>query len=775
MARRRAARTGPRWASRTAGVVGLGLALLSAGGARGGELEDVHRKLTDLEERVRVLGADFRDLPQLDPNVADRRVIDAEVLFSLKNYNEAATILLDVIEKYPQSRAYDDAVVLLGESLYQDRDLNSARHYFELAVKKNTGSRREQAALQRLLEIALRTGNYDNVEEYLGRLERIPPHLLEPFVPYVRAKYAYFRDKLDEALNIFGAIAPSSPHYLQARYFMATIQVRKGDLAGAANGFDGVLRLQPRSDDEKQIQDLARMAIGRLYYERGQFEKAKESYASIPRQSTYFSDAMYESAWNAIKAGDFKAAYRSLDLMLLQNPDSPQAPEIRLLMGNLSLRLANYYVASETFSQARDEFEPIHRQLKETGQKAAADGKYFEALLGKGLEKFDIAIFIPAKAVKWVRTEPDVEQMLNLVTDVGDVQRGLRESEDLLQRLQRAVNGEGKVGLFPDLSSVRLKSTEVLSQTLDVRRRFLGRLRALITPQLAPDEKVALEQISSERSAFERQLRDLPLTAEGLKSRLTAQKGELNGLDGRASEMNVQIQALEAELVAIEQYYIYSRAEQKIRPEDLKTPVDDLKALITELRAQNERIRNEISEVSREATVAGASGQQERTAAARMTELMNREREVFQRARSRLSGGDLNDFDAFLNVLNRSDGVQSALVTFDGRVDAAADRRLVAIRDQLKQERTNLDTAGNRMTGIMSESQSLGGGLAQTMLSRVTDRFYDLVVQSDVGIVDVSWGLKDQKTSTLNKLINQQKLELKSVEDDFKSLLEEEK
>jgi hypothetical protein len=44
-----------------------------------------------------------------------------------------------------------------------------------------------------------------------------------------------------------------------------------------------------------------------------------------------------------------------------------------------------------------------------------------------------------------------------------------------------------------------------------------------------------------------------------------------------------------------------------------------------------------------------------------------------------------------------------------------------------------------------------------------------------VGLVDVAWGLKDERTSAVSKLINQQKLELKSVEDDFHSLLEEEK
>ena len=57
----------------------------------------------------------------------------------------------------------------------------------------------------------------------------------------------------------------------------------------------------------------------------------------------------------------------------------------------------------------------------------------------------------------------------------------------------------------------------------------------------------------------------------------------------------------------------------------------------------------------------------------------------------------------------------------------------------------------------------MGGGLAQAMFTKVADKFYDLVVRSDVGIIDVSWGLKDQKTSAVTQLTNQKNLELKAA------------
>src|SRR4051794_16718975 len=160
---------------------GLGLVAVAVLGAaiaprpaRADKFDDAHRRLIDLEERTRVLASDFKEAPPKDPNAAERRGGDAQPLFTPKNYNQAATHLLDVIERFPNSHSYDDALVLLGESLYQNRDYTAARSYFEMAVKKNTGSRKEQQSLQRLVEIALRLDDFDKVEEYLGRLEKIP-------------------------------------------------------------------------------------------------------------------------------------------------------------------------------------------------------------------------------------------------------------------------------------------------------------------------------------------------------------------------------------------------------------------------------------------------------------------------------------------------------------------------------------------------------------------------------------------------------------------------
>jgi hypothetical protein len=154
---------------------------------------------------------------------------------------------------------------------------------------------------------------------------------------------------------------------------------------------------------------------------------------------------------------------------------------------------------------------------------------------------------------------------------------------------------------------------------------------------------------------------------------------------------------------------------------------------------------------------------------------MKKERAVYQSARARISGSDQRDFDTIASLLERADTVQAQLANLDTRIEIAAQKRLGDLKLLLAAEKGHLQAENTQLVGILSESQNLGGGLALALLSKVTERFYDLVVQSDVGLVDVAWGLKDDRTSTVSKFVNDQKQELKTVEEDFRTLLEEEK
>ncbi len=756
-------------AALTLGAVGL-----SGSRARADEVDDYVKKLIDLDQRVHLMALEFKETPPPTPDAADRRVLDAQVQLSVKNYDEAATMALDVVEKYPNSRAYDDALYLLGEALFQARDFYSARHYLQEAVAKNNGSKSEQQALQRLVEVALHTGDYENVDAYLTRLQNVPASAMEPTVPYVRGKYYFFRGRLDDAAMVFTSIPATNPYYFQARYFLATIQVKRGDLAGATNSFDDLLKRQAPDDTGKDIQDLARLAIARIYYERSQFDKAIEAYASIGRQSTYWSEALREQAWTYIKAKDWQRAYRSVNLLLLYDPDTADAPDLRLLEGNLQLRMSNFYLASDEFSKVRDEFEPIHRQLQQVIVKSQTDPAYFDSLVGKSLDKFDIGMFVPPTAAKWVKSEPDVARMMALATDVGEMQRDLADSQKLVERIEHVMQGSGRVGIFPDLASARTKAIEMTNLVVETREKFERKIRAIIDSVLTGDERKQLDHLAIERDGFERQT-NRPTTDEGVQAHERTMKGQFAELDQQVSEMNVEIQALEAQLVAVEQYYRVSRSEQKIRPEDIEGPVRDMRTTIDELRAMHDKLREEIADATHDAATSGSADQAEHETALKLSDVLRQELAIEQKAALRLSGTDRAQVDRINDLLARCDAIDVQLNAFDKRVEGQVGVRIATVTRYLSGAKEQLALAGEKLGSVLDESKSLGGGLAQAMFTRVAEKFYDLVVRSDVGIIDVSWGLKDQKTQAVTKLTSLKNLELKALDEDFRKVLEEDK
>jgi hypothetical protein len=141
----------------------------------------------------------------------------------------------------------------------------------------------------------------------------------------------------------------------------------------------------------------------------------------------------------------------------------------------------------------------------------------------------------------------------------------------------------------------------------------------------------------------------------------------------------------------------------------------------------------------------------------------------------RLSSSNRAEADKLSGLLARCDSVQAKLNDFDAKVDAQVDVRIEQVRKYLVAEKEELALVGGKLGGIIDDSKQLGGGLAQAMFTKVADKFYDLVVKSDVGIIDVAWGLKDQKTGMVNKLTNQKNLEMKALDEDFRKVLEEDK
>ncbi|MFH1130903.1 MAG: hypothetical protein V1754_06180 [Pseudomonadota bacterium] len=156
------------------------------------DLNRLRSELADLEQMAKTLTVKYQVQAASQEQLAEHRLVDAEILFSLKDYTRAAILLFDYVQKYKDTPGYPEALFHLADSLYHKRDFLSARRYFQIIIDRGQGEY-YQEALQRLIELSLQTGDTTDVPKYLDALSNIPAHMVQSSAHYVRGKYYFFQ------------------------------------------------------------------------------------------------------------------------------------------------------------------------------------------------------------------------------------------------------------------------------------------------------------------------------------------------------------------------------------------------------------------------------------------------------------------------------------------------------------------------------------------------------------------------------------------------------
>lgn len=732
-------------------------------------------EVSDVEQQAKSLAIRFRTATGATQQLAEHRLVDAQVLYSLKDYDRAAILLLDYIRKYRNSRGYPEAVFYLADSLYQKRDFLSARRYFRQIVLQIKGQY-YQESLQRLVELALRVGDTSDVKNYLTLLAAIPSHELKPSVPYVIGKYYFFSKDNDQALNSFRQINKQNAYYAQAQYFVGACLVRKKQDADALKIYQSLLRVPLTDDNSRHVRDLTHLAIGRLLYHFNKTSEAIDAYQKVSRRSKEFDAALYEIAWAYIKANKLPQSLRALDLLVLAQPDSPFVPEVKVLQGNVLIRLKQWGRATDLFTQTRDKFVPVHKRMKQLIDEQTDPKVFFDVLLARNLGSSGLAVTIkvPELAVRWVKERTEVKRAMHVVRDMRDVRESIDESRKLIKRLEQTVNSPSKIRIFPDFATAARHAVEVENRLSKVRSTILAREHALVSAVANASEKDQLATLAGRRSSLEGKVAKLPKTQAEFNARTKKRVSKVHALEKRLSKLEVLIQGLKAELVAAEKYFSDTAgAKNAAARQSFSTEASTLRSQITTLGADLDELKGLLAEARRSAGVGGEEEVAERDVKKQYTQLATTEHALLMQLRARLAGPDAREFDELAALMARCQAVDTQLLAFQGKLDQGVDAKLTTIKTAIAEEKARMAKYDVEANEYQTQTNKVAGGITYTGFQEVSKRFYEIVVRSDVGVIDVAWALKDAKSKEVSALVRQSKRDLKLLDDEFKEVLKD--
>jgi hypothetical protein len=126
-----------------------------------------------------------------------------------------------------------------------------------------------------------------------------------------------------------------------------------------------------------------------------------------------------------------------------------------------------------------------------------------------------------------------------------------------------------------------------------------------------------------------------------------------------------------------------------------------------------------------------------------------------------------------LNVLaERAMRVAENLAGVQGQIDSLVDRGMEQVKIALATEKQNAAAYKAELVEHSAESRSIGGTVLGASFKGVKAKFYDIVIRTDVGTVDVNWAQKEDSDDDLNRLRLSRQRELKQLKDEFKGILD---
>ncbi|WP_240356492.1 tetratricopeptide repeat protein [Myxococcus eversor] len=764
-------------------------------------LTSVEKQLQLAEESLRFVETQYSQRAEPDEEQArSRRYSDAEIQYLLGDWNAASVLFYDLVSD-PGFRGhprYADALYFLADALYQQKNDIGARLYLRELLSQPTPSTRHRDALTRFLAISGRLNVFDGVEAYVEQARTLYGGQLPADVQYVQAKWLFRRtdlpasERISRARSAFAPLAqvPGGPYQLQAGYHMAVLSMQSGELPLSILQFQQLLT--PLSNeqtaapvstpgkpvtrsttdtDTKRIRELSLMSLGRLLYEAGRFDEALDRYGQVPQDSESFPESLYEIAWTQVRKGNHQEAKNAIDILLLVAPDARLAPDAKLLQGHLLQKLKRYDEAIAAYDELIGTFRPVREKVDLLLNANRDPVAYFERLLARTDTVPDVRTLLPPLALKYASTEREVSSAVKMVGDIDSGKKGTVDARELAARILRALDAR-KLETFPELQAGFTRADAVETAVTHVDAALVEVEGLTLEPSLTSQEKDRLQLLRRESDALAARFGKLPTTQKEMEERLRRMQYRVDAVDRDAFRLGTEIQGLHAIASSVRKWVDDTRLLRQTPPDEEREFLVQLQGevqTLNDLQAELDRTRGRLAD-ERNSAAASLAGEQ--AIRGRYAAALRSQHEVLSEAERRQTPTAV--LTHAHQVRERGEALKKRVVEAQLALRAKVDQRGQRIRAKVQAEQSLLERYEAEVAAVSGNAKQLVGRIAYDSIRRVRRQFYDLVLKADVGVVDVAFTEKQDKTTNIQKVSAQKAEALRALDADFRDVLSEE-
>lgn len=735
----------------------------------------------NLQSQVRVTVGDIRNsIAQERRYPLDRRYIEASLAYERANYPVAAVLCYDLVwnPQFQSSRDYYEALYMLGDSLYRLRNYVAARRYLD-SVLKRQGGRHFESALRSLVDIAIRIRAFDAVNSYASFLGAVPPGDRRSDLLYQFGRSYLAARRFDEARKYLSQVRMGEKAWAAARFYMAAIHVQEQKFEEAGRAFQDVIQAGESQDKASRptpvVLAYATMGMARLHMHEKRFKESVAMYKRIDRASPLYEDALFELAACHVASGDPKSALASLDLLLLTVSDDAVAVEAAVLRGRISLMLKEYDAADGSYKEVVDKYAAISGEMTRFAQSTQLLENFFAWLLLRGGDDYSVVRPVSERVARYIERDPDMARVIELFDEMAGEKRDVKESQKLAETLTVALRSNARLEMFPGLRDKWLVLLESENRLVALGQRMVELLHEATKGKAENQERARIEALLEINRKLYDAFRKMPATARQYSQRQSRIDSQINEMAAQMSVLRAELSALRDELQSIEKllnerlYGADGVALSKEREAEVRKGLEEEKH---ELRRLAREIESLATNVEIDATRFGTGDDVNADEARLRGALLANQRlvQLLLGELARRAGRDAALTSRLQAVRNRIDQTFVEIGMGFREIDARVQEKTRAMTQVLETEKNNIADYQVAVARYEAESRSLARDVGYALIRRAQGRLADVLLEADLGLVDVAWQRKMDKNAKVRELQDERAGKLRSLQETLESL-----
>lgn len=676
----------------------------------------------------------------------NERLAEGISLQAAGDHQRAGYVFMDIVSRdawrsYP---GYQTAQLQLARSLYEGGYYRMAQRHLIDLLKNGSGSERTDGVML-LLQVAQRTGDWTEVNTALAGVtdfSRTPAYL------YIMGRAMFLQGDNDIARTCLEAVSGNDEWSIKATYLLGVLDILDANIESALTRFKSVADNKTSYRDSDKVRTLAILAQARLYYEQSMWSEAIDCYQRVSENSLYFPAVLYEMGWTQIRLENYQSAQQSFELLLLSYPEDSHALETRRLLADIKRQLGQYDDAVASYQQIVNEFEPVMTQMEQ--ESADLNAKKAQLKQKIEAEEFHNVELVPQNAKGLVAVGTDVNKVEVMLNSLTESDANTIESEIIMAEIAAILASESNMQNLPEFQQFTQHAQDIRISALltgfEFTEEYSGAFDTHVKTQLeeiaklprTTRERAIMNAVQlEEREEREARLHRLKLEADSMRHKTQILRSWIDG-GKTASLTDEEKNNLSSQLVLFE-------------------------TQLSELKMQQDAIESNL------ARIRSMNGESE-------TEIQNRQQNIdnlYAALNARWSQ-DMSSANADYRALIESERTLMArLDNFNGDINASLRERVEMFKARLEREAEFVEAEKSRYLTVRSDVGEAAGEISARYWQSVYEQIRDMVLNADLGIVDIAWLQKDARSKALSATMEERKKEREILEQNFRQFLQE--